>query len=65
MTYESPPAASMVSRYTLSHSAGLEDPSYFSIPNDMKFMGQRTLFKSWEKALTPPGLHPPLEEHFW
>jgi hypothetical protein len=36
----------------------LVDPSYFSIPNVLKFKGQHTLFKSQEKALTPPGLCP-------
>jgi hypothetical protein len=65
MTYESPAMVSMVSWYTSSHLAGLVDPSYFSIPDDFKFRGQRTLFKSWEKALTPPGLRPPLGERCW
>jgi hypothetical protein len=32
------------------------DTSFFSIPDGLKFRGQRTLFKSWEKALTPPAL---------
>jgi hypothetical protein len=59
MTYEFPPLALMVSRYTSSHSARLVDPSYFLIPDGLKFRGQCTLFKSWEKALTPPALHPP------
>jgi hypothetical protein len=43
----------MVSWYTSSHSDMLVDPSYFSIPDGLKFRGQRTLFKSREKALTP------------
>jgi hypothetical protein len=29
------------------------DLTYFSIPDGLKFKGQRALFKSWEKALTP------------
>jgi hypothetical protein len=45
--------ASMVSCYTLSHSAGLVDVSYLLIPNGLKFRGQLTLFKSREKALAP------------
>jgi hypothetical protein len=61
MTYEPQLVASMGSCYTSSHSARLVDPSYFSIPNDLKFRGQRTLFKLWEKAFTPPGLCPPFE----
>jgi hypothetical protein len=32
------------------------DASYFSIPDGLKFRGQHTLYKSWEKALTPPAL---------
>jgi hypothetical protein len=48
MTYESPPIASMASWYTLSHLVRLVDPSYFSIPNGLKFIGHRTLFKSQE-----------------
>jgi hypothetical protein len=34
--YESPQAALMASCYTSSHSTELMDPSYFSIPNDLK-----------------------------
>jgi hypothetical protein len=34
------------------------DPSYFLIPDGLKFRGQHTLLKLWEKALTPPALHP-------
>jgi hypothetical protein len=34
------------------------NPSYFSIPDGLKFTGQRTLFESWKKALTPPTLCP-------
>jgi hypothetical protein len=45
MTYESPLVASMVSRYTLSHSTRLAHPSYFLIPDGLKFRGQHTLFK--------------------
>jgi hypothetical protein len=65
MMYESPPMVLMVSWYTSSHLARLVDPSYFSIPDGYKFRGQRTLFKSWEKALTPLGLRPPSGEHYW
>jgi hypothetical protein len=35
------------------------DPTYFSIPDGLKFRGQHSLFKSWKKALTPPALRPP------
>jgi hypothetical protein len=58
MTYESSPVASVASRYTLSHSARLVDPSYFSIPDGLKLTGHRTHFKSREYALTPPGMCP-------
>jgi hypothetical protein len=63
--YVSPPVALMVSWYTLSHSARLVDPSYFSIPDCLKFRGQHTLFKSREKALTPASLHPLTGECDW
>jgi hypothetical protein len=53
MTYESSPAASMVSWYTSSHLVGLVDPSYFLIPNGLKFSGHPTLLKSREKGLIP------------
>jgi hypothetical protein len=58
MTYEPPLAALMVSSYTSSHSTGLVDPSYFLIPDGLKFRGQHTLFKSWGKALVQ-GAHAP------
>jgi hypothetical protein len=48
MMYESPLVASMVNLYTLRHSVGLVDPSYFSILDVLKFRGQLTLFKSQE-----------------
>jgi hypothetical protein len=48
----------MASSYTSSNSAGLVDPSYFLIPDGLKFRGQHTLFKSWENALTPTLLPP-------
>jgi hypothetical protein len=32
------------------------DPSYLLVPDGLKFRGQHTLFKSWEKALSPPAL---------
>jgi hypothetical protein len=52
----------MVSLYTLSRSIGLVDPSYFSIPDVLKFRGQRTVFESREQALTPPGMCAPYGE---
>jgi hypothetical protein len=36
-----------------SHSAGLVDQSYFSIPDGLKFRGQGMLLELWEKSLTP------------
>jgi hypothetical protein len=35
----------MVSWYTSSHLTRLVDPSYFSIPNSLKFRDQQTLHK--------------------
>jgi hypothetical protein len=58
MTYESPMVASMASWYISSHTVGLVDPSYFSIPDGLKFTSHRTCFKSWEYALTPLGICP-------
>jgi hypothetical protein len=40
------------------------DPSNFLIPDGLKLRGQRTLFESWESALTPPALRPPQENIF-
>jgi hypothetical protein len=65
MTYESPLVASMVSWYTSSHSVGLVDPSYFSIPDGLKFTGHRTRFKSQEYTLMPFGMCPRYGDHSW
>jgi hypothetical protein len=63
MMYGSPLAASMVIWYASSHSDRLVDLSYFSIPDGLKFTGHWTRFKSWEYALTPPGIGPSSSDH--
>jgi hypothetical protein len=55
MTYKFPPTASMASSYTSSHSAGLVDPSYLSIPDGLKFSGHRTLLRSGENDVGRAG----------
>jgi hypothetical protein len=42
---------SITSCYTSNHSAGLVEPSYFSIAFDLKFGSQTTHLRSWENGM--------------